>query len=63
MHISSFSFAALESEGGPPRPVVEKLPVVNPCRQDDHVREPPQVFECPDDETAVEQAVSLLNGR
>ena len=31
--------------------------------KDDHVREPPQVFECPDDETAVEQAVSLLNGQ
>ena len=25
--------------------------------KDDHVREPPQVFECPDDATAVEQAV------
>jgi len=31
--------------------------------KDDHVREPPQVFECPDDATAVEQAVPLVNGR
>ena len=31
--------------------------------KDDHVREPPQVFECPNDATAVEQAISLVNGR
>ena len=31
--------------------------------KDDHVREPPQVFECPDDAEAVEQAVQLLNGQ
>ena len=31
--------------------------------EDDHVREPPRVFECPDDATAVEQAVPLVNGR
>jgi hypothetical protein len=29
----------------------------------DHVREPPQVFECRDDEAAVENAVRLLNGQ
>jgi hypothetical protein len=29
----------------------------------DHVREPPHVFECPDDEAAVEKAAQLLNGR
>ena len=31
--------------------------------KDDHVREPPQVFECRTDEVAVEKAVQLLNGR
>ena len=31
--------------------------------KDDHVREPPHVFECPDDAAAVEQAVQLLNGQ
>ena len=31
--------------------------------KDDHVREPPQEFECPGDEAAVEQAVQLLNGQ
>jgi hypothetical protein len=31
--------------------------------KDDHVREPPKVFECPGDEAAVEQAVQLLNGQ
>ena len=31
--------------------------------KDDHVREPPQVFECPGDEAAVEQAIQLLNGQ
>lgn len=31
--------------------------------KDDHVREPPHVFECPDDEEAVEKASQLLNGR
>jgi hypothetical protein len=31
--------------------------------KDDHVREPPQVVECPDDEAAVEKAAQLLNGR
>ena len=31
--------------------------------KDDHVREPPQVFECRSDEVAVEKAVQLLNGR
>ena len=29
MHISPFSFASLRDRRGPPRPVVEKLPVVN----------------------------------
>lgn len=31
--------------------------------EDDHVREPPKVFECPGDEAAVERAVQLLNGQ
>jgi hypothetical protein len=31
--------------------------------KDDHVREPPHVFECPDDEATVEKAAQLLNGR
>jgi hypothetical protein len=31
--------------------------------KDDHVREPPQVFDCADDAAAVEKAVQLLNGR
>ena len=31
--------------------------------KDDHVREPPQEFECPGDEAAVEQAIQLLNGQ
>jgi hypothetical protein len=31
--------------------------------KDDHVREPPQVFDCPDDAAAVEKAVASLNGR
>jgi hypothetical protein len=31
--------------------------------KDDHVREPPQVFDCPDDAAAVEKASPLLNGR
>ena len=31
--------------------------------EDDHVREPPKVFECPSDEAAVERAVQLLNGQ
>ena len=31
--------------------------------KDDHVRKPPQVFECRSDEAAVEKAVQLLNGR
>jgi hypothetical protein len=31
--------------------------------KDDHVREPPQEFECPGDEAAVEQATQLLNGQ
>jgi hypothetical protein len=31
--------------------------------KDDHVREPPQVFECLDDTAAVEKAVQLLNGQ
>jgi hypothetical protein len=31
--------------------------------KDDYVREPPRVFECPDDEAAVENAVQFLNGQ
>jgi hypothetical protein len=31
--------------------------------RDDHVREPPEVVECPDDEAAIEKAAQLLNGR
>jgi hypothetical protein len=31
--------------------------------KDGHVREPPEVFDFPDDDTAVEKAVQLLNGR
>jgi hypothetical protein len=31
--------------------------------KDDHVREPPHVFECPNDEATVEKAAQLLNGR
>ena len=31
--------------------------------KDDHVREPPHVFECPGDEAAVEQAIQLLNAQ
>jgi hypothetical protein len=30
--------------------------------KDNHVREPPQVFECADDEVAVEKAAQFLNG-
>ena len=29
--------------------------------KDGHVRVPPQVFECPDDEAAVDKAAQLLN--
>ena len=29
--------------------------------KDDHLREPPKVFECPDDETAVETGCLSLN--
>jgi hypothetical protein len=31
--------------------------------KDDHVTEPPHVFEWPDDDAAVEKAAQLLNGR
>jgi hypothetical protein len=31
--------------------------------ENDLVRGPPQVFECPDDDDAVEKGVQLLNGR
>jgi hypothetical protein len=31
--------------------------------KDDHVREPPQVFDCPDDEAAAETTAQLLNAR
>lgn len=29
----------------------------------DHVREPPQIYECPDDEAAAEKAAQLSNRR
>jgi hypothetical protein len=31
--------------------------------KDDHVREPPRVFDCHDDEAAVEKAAQFLNGQ
>jgi hypothetical protein len=31
--------------------------------QDGHIKQPPEIVECPDDQTAVEMAQQLLDGR
>jgi hypothetical protein len=31
--------------------------------QDGHIKQPPEIIECPDDQTAIEKAKQLLDGR